>query len=263
MKELSKKTLYLNPNITFVTNQEIVEYDMKSAGFSLIRKYNMLPDDMIDRLGKVGKKSNALDPKYGKKEQDILIGKLQRNDKELSKKMKLAYEIERENFITKNQLDEEDIISIKKDAFFLSTTKSIKGKIDDYIHFRKKNEYTSYIYIKPLEIYYKDGQELEIKGLSDESYDLHRDFLLSFIKRILKLAETRDKETVLMSARRFIDKYKALELESEYYREFNSQSKFQYLDGEMTDVDYRQDNQELNIMYNYQILIRLLSYLLR
>ena len=43
MDNLWKRTLWKNPKIKFVNNTEIIEYDMKNAGFSLIKKYKLLP----------------------------------------------------------------------------------------------------------------------------------------------------------------------------------------------------------------------------
>ena len=121
MSNLAKKTLYVNPNIQFLSNMQIIEYDMKNAGFSLIKKYDMLPKKIIEKLEKIGKEEKAFDKKFGKQKQTIEIGKLQRKYPELAKKLKIGFEVERENFIRKNKLEEDDIISIKKDnksAFF-------------------------------------------------------------------------------------------------------------------------------------------------
>lgn len=259
MSDLAKKTLYVNPNIQFLSNMQIIEYDMKNAGFSLIKKYDMLPKKIIDKLEKLGKEEKAFDKKFGKRMQTIEIGKLQRKYPELAKKLKLGFEIERENFIRKNQLEEDDIISIKKDAFFLCKTKPIHGEIDEYIKFRKKNEYTSYIYLRPLEIYYMKDKDLDVKGISEDKYEEHREYMYSFIQKALNSYETRELQSVLYMIRIFIDKYKNLELESGYYRELNAQSKFLYLDGERSDIDYREDRSQLNIMTNYQILLQMLS----
>ena len=262
MNELAKRTLYVNPNIRFLSNSNIVEYDMKNAGFSLIKKYDMLPKKKIEELEKIGKEEKLLDKKYGKQKQTILIGKLQRENKELATKIKVAFEIERENFMTKNQLSEHDIISIKKDAFFVSTTKVIDGTIDKFIKFRKKNSYSSYLYIKPLEIYYKRGIDLEVKGISEDKQEVHGEYMYAFIQKALHAYETRELPSVLYMMTSFIDKYKQLQLEPGYYRELNAQSKFSYLDGEKSEIEYRENLSELDIMTNFQILLQMLQYFL-
>ena len=262
MNELAKRTLYVNPNIRFLSNSNIVEYDMKNAGFSLIKKYDMLPKKKIEELEKIGKEEKLLDKKYGKQKQTILIGKLQRENKELATKIKVAFEIERENFMTKNQLSENDIISIKKDAFFVSTTKVIDGTIDKFIKFRKKNSYSSYLYIKPLEIYYKRGIDLEVKGISEDKQEVHGEYMYAFIQKALHAYETRELPSVLYMMTSFIDKYKHLQLEPGYYRELNAQSKFYYLDGEKSEIEYRENLSELDIMTNFQILLQMLQYFL-
>lgn len=261
-KELAKKTVFLNKDIKLISNSEIIEYDMRNAGFSLIKKYRMLPDSKIKELEKLGKKETVFDKKYGKHERDIEIGKLQRKDSNLSDKLKVAFTMERERFLEMNQISENEIISIKKDAFFISSAKCIHGEIDEFINFRKKNRYTSYLYIKPFEIYFKKGELLEIKGMGDEAYEKHKDYMIHFIYTILQKLETQELSSVLNYFRRFIDSYKGYELDTEYYRIFDNQSKFIYTDGDTSDLEYRQDKKELFILNNYTFLIKFLSIIM-
>ena len=102
-------------------------------------------------------------------------------------------------------------------------------------------------------------EDLDVKGISEDKYEEHRDYMYSFIQKALQSYETRELQSVLYMMRIFIDKYKNLELESGYYRELNAQSKFLYLDGERSDIDYREEPSELNIMTNYQILLQMLT----
>ena len=45
VSELYKRTMYLNKNIEFIFGKEIIEYDIKSAGFNIIKKFKFLPED--------------------------------------------------------------------------------------------------------------------------------------------------------------------------------------------------------------------------
>ena len=46
------RDLYINPNIFYLFNKEIIEYDMKEAGFSLIQEYKLLDEKEIEKLKK-------------------------------------------------------------------------------------------------------------------------------------------------------------------------------------------------------------------
>ena len=53
---LWKHDMYINENDPFLFNTEIIEYDMKDAGFSLIKEYKLLDKKTIDRIEKLEKK---------------------------------------------------------------------------------------------------------------------------------------------------------------------------------------------------------------
>ena len=45
--KLWERDLFYNKNIPFLFNKEIIEYDMKEAGFSLVQEFHLLPDNII------------------------------------------------------------------------------------------------------------------------------------------------------------------------------------------------------------------------
>ena len=49
------KSIWKNPNIEYLFNDDIIEYDIKDAGFSLIKQHRLLPDETIRNLEKLGK----------------------------------------------------------------------------------------------------------------------------------------------------------------------------------------------------------------
>lgn len=243
-----KRDLFVNDNIPFLFNKEIIEYDMKEAGFSLTKEFNLLPDDIISKLNK-----------YGKEKRKVELGKIQRDNKEYAKLLKESFKSARKMFFELNNLDVLNIVSIKKDAIF-TTKKCSVNNIGEHILFRPKNIYTSYIQLsKNMEFYYNETS-LDIKGLNDEAYKLHEEYMISFIKKYFKMMETSDKDSVLRFVRNFIDKYKRKELEVGYYRVFNSKSNFELLDSDDFEfMDYwEEDKDDLDISYNYMnILLKL------
>ena len=86
-------------------------------------------------------------------------------------------------------------------------------------------------------------------------------FEISFIKFITNVfhkLETEEYNSVVIFIANFIEKYKSRTLDINYYREFNPMSKYRYLDGETTSIDYKEDVNEIDISHNYSIITDLL-----
>ena len=167
---LYKSDTFINDNIFYLFNKTIYEFDMKSAGYNLSRAYKLLPDEKLIELGR-----------YKKDRRTIEIGNLQRADSEYKESLKKAFEEARRMFFESNNLQADEIISIKKDAIF-TTRYCDNQKFLDYIEFRPKNEYSSYIRLnKKIELYYS-WDKLDIKGLGYDTIEYHKDYMISFIK---------------------------------------------------------------------------------
>lgn len=221
-----RKSVWLNPNIEYLFNDEIIEYDIQDAGFSLIKQYHLLPDEKIRELTLMGKG----------KERHIAVGILQRNDKEFTKNLMDKFAEIRRIFISMNDLKDDDIISIKKDAIF--TTKICNKTKFDNIVFAEKNHYTSYIRfpnVNNIELYYST-KGIDVKGMNDHAVNRHRLYMMEFIRKYINMVEGKNPR-VKRYIMDFIMQYKALELDEAYYLEFNSVSK------------------ELNVLFNFQNII--------
>lgn len=210
-----KKSTWLNPNIEYLFNADIIEYDMKDGGFSLIKQFNLLPQEKIKELERIDKGIMR----------HIEVGKLQRENKEFSKALNDKFAEVRRIFIASNELTDNDIISVKKDAIF--TTKPCKRVNFGKVHFADKNHYTSYIRlpnINNIEIYYGDNG-IDVKGMGDIAVNTHRLYLIEFLKKTIDMIENKDPR-VKRYICKFISDYKFNNLGSEtYYLEFNNKSR--------------------------------------
>lgn len=228
----SRKDVWYNPAIEYLFNTEITEYDIKDAGFSIIQQYKLLPDETIQKLKNI--------PKGEARHK--MVGILQRDDKEFAKNLSQKFGEVRYLFINCNNINpDNDIVSVKKDAIFL--TKQIQRTKFGLIEFRPKNYYSSYLRfsnVSNLELYYNDTG-IEIKGMSDRSKNRHRLYMYEFMKTFISYMEGKNPSI----KRYFIDflmKYKAGTLDEEYYLEFNNLSR------------------DINPIFNYQnIIIPLIS----
>lgn len=242
MTSIYKKDLYLNPDIMFAFNTEIIEYDIHDAGFSLTREYELLPESEIKDLDKL--------PKH---ERHVKLGKIQRKNKEYAKQLKDAFIDIRRRFFEANHIEESSVVSIKKDAIF-STEHCMVKKFGNFIEFRDKNRYSSYIRLPDrTELYYYGG-DIDVKGIDNENVEKHKSGMLDIIKNTFRLAETESKDVQLRYLGRIATKYKNLELPVDCYREFNAGSQFVEKDPEnpVTYDDYWEDSKSnLEIRYNY------------
>jgi hypothetical protein len=216
------KSTWLNPDIEYLFNDEIIEYDMRDAGFSIIRYFKLLPLRKIGELASIDKDVRVIE-----------IGKLQRDDKEFSKMLLDYFAVARSMFIEANDLSDNQIISVKKDAIYVigKCNKTTFGCIE----FAPKNTYSSYVRFSDnmnIEIYYSSNT-LDVKGIGDSAVNRHRLYMLDFIKKIIGYIETKN-----MSVKRyllsFINDYKSMSLDEEYYVEFNNISR------------------EMNVLFNFQ-----------
>ena len=245
---LYKYDLFVNDNIFYLFNKTIYEFDMKNAGYNLSRAYELLPASKLEELGR-----------YKKDRRTIEIGKIQRSDDVFKERLKKAFEEARRMFFEANYVKEDEVISIKKDAIFVTRYCEIQNFLD-YIDFRPKNEYSSYIHLnRKIELYYSE-EKMDIKGLGDDVIQYHEEYMINFIKLFFKKMETEDVATVLGFMRRFIDRYKKRELPIGYYRRFDRDPRFDIAgDDSVKFYEYWEDQKhELDIMYNYiEVLIKL------
>lgn len=209
----STKEIYYNENIEYLIDSEIIEYDMSDAGFSLIKQFRLLPLEKIEELERIPKG----------RDRHIQVGMIQRDDKVFSERLKECFARMREAFITSNNLNDNNIIAVKKDAIFTSKICN-KLKFENVV-FNPKNTYSSYIRfsdLNNLEIYYYNNN-IDIKGMGEIAYRKHRIYMIDFIIKIINLLESKNNR-VKREIISFIDEYLSGQLAQEYYLEFNSKS---------------------------------------
>lgn len=243
---------YLDDNIDFLFNHEIIEYDLQRAGLNISRYFKLLPDNDINTIASMPKH-------YG----DVRLGLMQKNDKEFAKLLSEGFKNARKIFFEANELNDFDVLSIKKDAIFL--LKGVKYQEFDNLNFRIKNKYTSYIKIGKVEVYYNQGN-IDVKGINDEILKDHRLGMLRFFNEYFKMMETDSKENTAKFLREFSEEYRNMELPSEFYREFNANSLYRTnmtLDDKTIYMKDTKDLTRIEIGYNYKnILIPLISSVL-
>ena len=244
MNTLYKHDKYLNKDIEYLIANEIIEYDMREAGFNIIKCFNLVSPAEIQRLEKMSKNQRKIE-----------IGLMQIRNKGLKEKLKDGFMECRRIFFNANGLQEDDILSIKKDAIFLlkpCTNTKFKN-----IEFAEKNRYTSYYYLNNLEFYYNNEDKLDVKGINDTLLELHKDGFLLFLKDLFRYKETEDDLITLKFVKEFSDEYKRFMLPVEFYRELSKDSMYKFKKKLLNDNIYIKDISDeyakelLDIHYNF------------
>ena len=256
MNELYKRTLWINKNIEFLFDTEIIEYDIHAAGPSICREFKLLPESLLDEIDKMDKKSK-----------NIKIGLIQRKDREFAKKLQNGFITARKWFIESNEISEDDIVSIKKDAFFIARRNCTKVDFGN-IHFRSKNFYSSYFRLNKLEFYVSTSKHIiDIKGLGqgkslEEIKELHEDYMLSFIMKFCLYKEVGiPRDDVAIKIAKFIRRYRNKELPIGYYRELGFGNAYKVFDPELNRYIFLSDIGEDVDLTNLDISTNYLNYI--
>lgn len=261
LSELYLRDTYLNKNIDLLVNQTIIEYDLKTANVNLCREYNLLPKDRIDKIANMPREDRV-----------TTIGKLMRKDSKFKEGLKAAFVDIRRRFFEANEICDGDILAVRKDAIFC--LRVVDETKFGYCTFVPKNRYSSFMRLGQLELYYGPNEEefdeykVDVKGIKDTVVAKHEGFMLDFFKGLFGTLEVGTRISQVRYVRRFIDRYKQLQLPVGYYREFNQDSIIR-LKGETETYDnevfipYEDKTSVLDIDYNYSnILLPIVKILL-
>lgn len=149
-----------------IYNDNILEYDMLSAGISVAAEKDLISEDIYEDLIEADKT-----------ERTVLFGMALRDRMNASKDDKNIVKVINDGireyvdiFIKENNISDEKVIEIAKDAIFLKSTKINKVRFGNYILFRCKGHYSymlgfpasehSKIFIK----LYKESDRIKCRG---------------------------------------------------------------------------------------------------
>ena len=123
-------------------------------------------------------------------------------------------------------------------------------KVDEYDNFIRVGEF---ILMTKQDMF---GMKQAIVGLDPHNIELHKDYFIALIFKIMNMVSKNNIQLATDTLRDFYRDYVNGELNIEYYREFNLQSKFKvssmnyiyYIDSDLVDV------RSLDISYNEKVL---------
>lgn len=245
-----ERELWTDKSISFLVS-DIIEYDMREAGFSIIKERKLLPQNQIDEIAKIP----------DKKMRHIEVGKVQRGNKTLREELARGFKDFRVWFGEANQLTDDDVLSVKKDAIFVKKF-CYNTEYGDHIRFVEKNTYTAFMQFGSFEFYLKDNG-LDVKGIQNDNLELHETGLLSIIYKFMKMMSQYEEKEATKYIVKVMNDYKYYQLPVECYREFNSVNGYRIWqnDNETVVKDVGESyKDQLIIDYNYvNILVPLLN----
>lgn len=191
MTSLLERTTFIDKSIGIYVG-ELVEYDMKEGGWSIILKEHLLPDTIIKEFSKLDKEARH-------KAIGNLANSHGREYKHVPKLLIEKFRDYRLMFGELNNLTEEDIFYIRKDAICVKKY-CYHTKIDEYINFREKKVWNCYMRIvpqykeagqfsapSPIEFYWSaDTMHIDVKGVDDHGVAKHENGLLKVISRFMR-----------------------------------------------------------------------------
>lgn len=218
LSNLWSKANYLAP-YPCVTNTYITEYDISKANINILLFYKVIDQKTYDML------YNA-----NKKYREIYVGKMERNNPEITEIKAKGIREFRHKFFEANQLENKDILAIKNDAIYVIGKDCQYTQFDNII-FKKANVYTSYMKLGTLEVYYGydpiSGNELiDVKGINDLKLELHRECMITHLCEVFYALQTSSVQEAIKINSALLDNMLNKCLDKGFYRTFDSRSVF-------------------------------------
>jgi len=255
---LYKRTNYTDSSISFIENTNIIEYDMKNAGMNILRT-----------LGYVSNDSKAVlnyDDLINMKKIDrvITIGKALRNNPKMNEDLENGFEECRRIFMESNNINKDDILSIKKDAIYVIEKHANNLRINDYIRFEKKNQYDTYISLMEKEHYININEDIiDVKGYSKETIEHHKDYLFKFLLDVVKMNRDMDKIDVAEALTIFKHKYVTRSLDKGYYKSLaDNKYMVEFTNSILGIPDINEMNENISINYNLTFILEIINRLM-
>lgn len=191
----------------YVFNTQITEYDIQSAGLSILEASGALDDEKVKELSGLSKNNRV-----------VTIGLMIRDNPEYQKIIKEGLISARKNFIEGNNLSDGDIICIKKDAIF--TTRKCTNLEFNGIKFRAKTRWRSYLKLGKIEFLYLDKTKYQILGLGESATDYHREGWVATIIDVID--RISNGESVGHKMINLVWKYRDGSMDERFYHMFRS-----------------------------------------
>lgn len=240
---------YKNSNLLFAKNN-IFEYDIRSAGLSMCKEYNLLPQDVISDIESIKDKKNRM----------VYLGNISKDRKDLVINIEKYINKAVQAFVKFNNIT--NVIYVKNDAICYKGEPAEYINFGDNIEFMQKIKAESYLKmcnnIELLLVEQDLSYETIIKGFSRDNK------ILEWIKSMMIYSLTHTEKEIFIELGKFRHNYLTHNVDIEYYRELNVHNKYRLKrnnsENKLYLSEYPLDINDLDITYNN---INVISYLIK
>lgn len=250
---LYEKHNYLNKNIRYLKNTSIIEYDIHAAGTCILYELGLIKKELFEYLMSLDKFTR-----------NRLVGDLLAQHPKWNKLQMKGFSDVMKRFMEENNIEDRDILSIKKDSIVLIGSKVIRSLfIDNLYQFNITGKYNNYMYLKEKELYINSKTlDYDTKNFNKDVLEVQSDYFINFILSTIVLNSERDnRDEVFSSLKYFRSKFLNKELEDEYYFDLDEGSYIFNYNGTILSTSYKDNNKNYSIDNNYSYLEELIQLL--
>lgn len=222
-------TLYqlvnLKPNVPYIINTFIREYDMSKANINVLKSSGAIDESKYQYLCQADRMVRQ-----------TAVGNMIRENKEIAKILKRGIHDAKRQLFEANDIEDWEVLSIKNDAVFVIGKELTQTQFGDYYKFTNKNTYTVFLRLEDLEIYYYDqfinGQlsiSIDVKGINDSLLPFHQFGMIDLICDVCYKLQRENIEDTLSYVAEMYDAYVNRRLPIDYYRNFDNKSKYSFI----------------------------------
>lgn len=223
----------------------IYEYDIRKANISILRTLGCIDEKQYNYFYNL--------PKYAR---EVQIGLLLRDNPDISDALTNGFKTFRQQLFEYNAISNDEVISVKKDAIFV-TRQLMYTKMSDWVEFVNKGSYSMFLRLGNLELWFTstaEGSGLDIKGIKDGLLETYDSYFPMIIVMCLSRVIMGDVKGALDLCKGFIREYTNRELPVSAYREFNRDYSYKIRNSAYKTLLYDGDVSCLDIDHNLMIL---------
>jgi hypothetical protein len=242
------RLVYLNDDVVYLRNKRIIEYDIVEGGYSVARNEKLLSRDFLRRLARLDKKRRHIE-----------IGIYSGEHKEFTKSLFAGFRKYVKLFREENGVENEKVLSIKKDSITLYDTNIETTRFGEYVEFTLRETATSYLLLGKKEFFLnsKTGK-FWYKGFDSELDPVET--LLEEVRKVLEFAEYKDRRFLFEYIKEIRQAYVGRELCHSYYKELGPNAAYRLtssMKGYTVFIEHADDESvdDLDISYNYENIL--------
>jgi hypothetical protein len=252
--DLYMKHNYVNRNLVYLKNNIIREYDMVNAGINILHHHKVLSDEEYVNLNQMDKLAK-----------NIVVGKFLKKNPDINEALMNEFINIRKDLFEVNGIQDDDILSIKKDAVFIINKRLNNLQLNEDYLFQEKNKYSGYINIDRKEFYYNiEQRKFDIKGYSKDIKAFHENYLFKELEQLMYLDMNNEKNMVFESLIKLKYDFVERNLDKGYYLDLTQGKYIFQTIGSMLSLDDIDDElkQYCFINNNLNFILRVISTLI-